>query len=59
MHFLFEFISKSSVLYGERYLVQGDTKDKAEQTLNKYYPNEKHIYLGKYTDEEVETMDYD
>lgn len=58
-NFLFEIVTEDSPCCGEEFFVQCDTFNKAEETIDEIFPNEKYIYLGRFTDEEAECMGYD
>lgn len=58
-NYLFEIVSEYGELGGERYFVQCDTKEQAEEIMAEHFWGEKGVYIGKYTDDEAEMMGYD
>lgn len=58
-NYLFEIVGEWSDLCGERFFVQCDSREEADEILGEYFWGEKVDYLGEYTDAYAEILGYD
>lgn len=58
-NYLFEFADEWDERCGERFFVQCDTEEEADEILGQYFWGNRIHPLGKYTDDEAEEMGYD
>lgn len=59
LNYLFEITGEWSDICGERFFVQCNSREEADEILGEYFWGEEVKCLGEYTDEEAEILGYD
>lgn len=59
LNYLFEIIGEESEICGERFFVQAETREEADEIREEWFADEEVECLGEYTDEYAEILGYD